>query len=121
MKLKLVVLSLLAAMFTASLFLIHSTSAQTTPRRIEITAKRFGYTPNDITVKKGESVVLVLKSADVPHGLRFKELGIETKVGKGQTAELPFTADKAGDFVGQCSVFCGSGHGGMKLTLHVTE
>jgi cytochrome c oxidase subunit 2 len=72
-------------------------------------------------LKKGEPVVLVLKSADVAHGIRFKELGIETKIGKGQTSELAFTPDKTGTFVGQCSVFCGSGHGGMKLTLHVVE
>ena len=37
------------------------------------------------------------------------------------TAELPFTPDKTGDFVGQCSVFCGSGHGGMKMTMHVVN
>jgi cytochrome c oxidase subunit 2 len=34
---------------------------------------------------------------------------------------MPFTADKTGDFVGHCSVFCGSGHGGMSLTLHVVN
>jgi cytochrome c oxidase subunit 2 len=70
-------------------------------------------------VKKGESVVLVLKSADVAHGIRIKELGIDAKVGKGQTSEVPFTPNKTGTFVGHCSVFCGSGHGGMKLTVHV--
>ena len=34
---------------------------------------------------------------------------------------MQFTPDKAGDFVGHCSVFCGSGHGGMMLTLHVVD
>ena len=95
--------------------------AQESPRRIEITAKQFQFEPSEITVKKGEPVVLVVKSADVAHGLRFRELNLNVKVDKGGTAELPFTPDKTGDFVGRCSVFCGSGHGQMSLTMHVVD
>ncbi|AXC11260.1 quinol oxidase [Acidisarcina polymorpha] len=119
MKLKFVLLSGFVVALAASLLLVHSTHAQAAPRRIEITAKRFDYTPGDITLKKGEPVVLVLKSDDVTHGLRFKDLGLNIKITKGQTTEVPFTPDKTGDFVGQCSVFCGSGHGSMKMTVHV--
>lgn len=96
-------------------------AAPATPHRIEVTAKRFAFMPGEITLKKGEPVVLVLNSADVPHGLRFRELGIEARAGKGQTAELAFNPDKIGTFVGHCSVFCGAGHGSMTLTLHVVE
>ncbi|HEV2578140.1 MAG TPA: cupredoxin domain-containing protein [Acidobacteriaceae bacterium] len=95
--------------------------AQESPRRIEITATKFKFDPSEITVKKGQPVVLVIKSADVAHGLRFRELNLNVKVGKGGTAEMPFTPDKTGDFVGHCSVFCGSGHGEMTLTMHVVE
>jgi cytochrome c oxidase subunit 2 len=95
--------------------------AQDTPRRIEVSVKKFSYTPGEITLKKGEPVVLVLTSEDVTHGLKFKELNLNTKIEKGKPAELAFTPDKVGDFVGHCSVFCGSGHGSMTLTLHVTE
>lgn len=95
--------------------------AQDTPRRIEVSVKKFSYTPAEVTVKKGEPVVLVLTSEDVTHGLKFKELNLNTKVEKEKPAELAFTPDKVGDFVGHCSVFCGSGHGSMTLTLHVTE
>jgi cytochrome c oxidase subunit 2 len=91
------------------------------PRRIEVSVKRFAYTPAEVTLKKGEPVVLILTTADVAHGLRFKELNLDTKASKGKSSELAFTPDKAGDFVGHCSVFCGSGHGSMTLTLHVTE
>jgi cytochrome c oxidase subunit II len=95
--------------------------AEDAPKRIEITAKRFDFTPGDITLKKGVPVVIVFTSADVDHGLKFKELNLTVKAKKGETSEVAFTPDKAGTFVGQCSVFCGSGHGGMKMTLHVTE
>jgi cytochrome c oxidase subunit 2 len=96
-------------------------NAQDAPQRIQITAKRFDFTPGDITLKKGVPVVLVLTSEDVAHGLKFKDLNVDVKAKKGQTGEVAFTPDKVGTFVGQCSVFCGSGHGHMKMTLHVTE
>jgi len=64
-------------------------------------------------------VILVLKSVDVAHGLRFRELNVEVKAPKGGSGQVQFTPEKAGDFVGHCSVFCGSGHGSMSLTLHV--
>jgi cytochrome c oxidase subunit 2 len=91
------------------------------PRKIDITAKRFGYEPAEITVKRGEPLVLELTSQDVTHGLKFKEINLNVKIEKKKTTELAFTPVKAGDFVGHCSVFCGSGHGGMALTIHVTD
>lgn len=106
---------------TGSHALIQRVQAETAPHQVQITAKRFSFEPAEITVKKGEPVDLVLKSLDVPHGLRFRELKVEVKVGKGGTAEVHFTPDQTGTFVGHCSVFCGSGHGSMKLTLHVVD
>jgi cytochrome c oxidase subunit II len=121
MKVKFASHIVIAAALAAALSFVTPTPAQPAPHRIEVTAKRFDFTPGEITLKKGEPVVLVLKSADVAHGVRFKELGVDIKVGKGQTSETPFTPNKTGTFVGHCSVFCGSGHGAMKLTLHVVE
>lgn len=95
--------------------------AEATPQRIAIVAKRFTFTPGEITLKKGVPVVLALTSADVAHGLKFKELNVVVNAKKGQTNEVTFTPERTGTFIGQCSVFCGSGHGSMKLTLHVTE
>ena len=96
-----------------------SSAAQASPRRIEVTAKRFAFEPGEITVKKGETVELVLASGDVPHGLRIRELNIDLRVAKAKPATATFTPDKVGTFVGHCSVFCGSGHGRMILTIHV--
>ena len=121
MKTKSMLLVLCVAMIAAGVFSTRTVRAQDAPKRIEVTAKRFTYEPADITVKKGEPVILVIKSDDVAHGLRFRDLDLNVKIDKGGTAELKFTPDKTGDFVGQCSVFCGSGHGAMKLTLHVVN
>jgi cytochrome c oxidase subunit II len=121
MKTKLMLLAVIVAIVTAAVFSTRMVRAQGEPRRIEVTAKRFSYDPGEITLKKGQPVVLVIKSADVDHGLRFRELNLDAKISKGKPAELDFTPGKTGDFVGHCSVFCGAGHGGMTLTLHVVE
>lgn len=113
---------ILASMF----FAIAGMGARTAPtsnapRQIEITAKRFTYDPDVVTLKKGQPVQLVLKSEDVSHGLRIRELGLDLKTSKTKPAEMLFTPRKSGDFVGHCSVFCGAGHGSMKITFHVAE
>jgi cytochrome c oxidase subunit 2 len=96
-----------------------SYAADTSPRRIEVVAKRFSFEPATIELQKGVPVILVLKSVDVPHGIRFRELNVEVKASKGASGDVQFTPEKTGDFVGHCSVFCGAGHGSMALTLHV--
>ena len=95
--------------------------SQPTPRRIEIVAKRFDFSPGEITIKKGEPVVLVIKSMDVQHGLRIRELNIDVKIKAHETTEVPFTPENTGDFVGHCSSFCGPDHGSMMLKLHVVD
>lgn len=114
-------LAITAVVATGTVLCSGAHTAADTPKRIEVTAKRFSYSPAEITLKKGEPVVLVLRSEDVPHGVKFKELNLQTEIGKGDAAELAFTPTQTGDFVGHCSHFCGSGHGTMTLTLHVRD
>ena len=99
----------------------HFAGAQGDTKRIEITAKRFSFEPSTITLKKGEPVTLVLNDVDTAHGLRFRELNVDIHGPAKGKAEATFTPDKTDDFVGHCSVFCGSGHGSMAMTLHVVE
>jgi cytochrome c oxidase subunit 2 len=121
MQLRSAVLALTLGVFTMTCYRTSSSSAQLAPKKIEVVAKRFEYQPGEITLKKGEPVVIALRSEDVAHGIHFKELNLQAKIDKGGTGQLAFTPDKTGTFVGHCSVFCGSGHGGMTLTIHVVE
>lgn len=121
MKTRSTLLILLAGIFILALSHFAASATGATPRRIEVTAKRFAYEPAEVTLKAGEPVILAVTSADVPHGIRFKELNLEARIAKGRTSELPFTPNQAGDFVGHCSVFCGVGHGSMTITLHVVK
>jgi cytochrome c oxidase subunit 2 len=91
------------------------------PKTVEITAKRFMFTPNEVTLKVNEPAVLSFKSEDVTHGMHFDDLDINATISKGTGAQVKFTPTKVGDFVGHCAVFCGTGHGGMTFTIHVVQ
>jgi cytochrome c oxidase subunit 2 len=112
---------LLGGIIIASVFSGPLLWAHDAPRRIEITAKRFAFNPGEITLKKGEPVVLVIKSSDVAHGLRIRDLNVDVKVSAGGTAEVQITPQKTGDFTGHCAVFCGAGHNSMALKVHVVN
>ena len=88
-------------------------------RVIAITAKRFEFAPSTIALKKGETVKLVVTSEDVTHGLFLRGLKIDTDLTPGETQEITVTPQTAGTFTAICHHFCGSGHGGMKLTVVV--
>jgi cytochrome c oxidase subunit 2 len=90
-------------------------------QHIEITASRFSFSPNEITVKKGDPVTITVHSSDVTHGLVIPDLGIRTEVKKGQSEDLTLTPEAAGTFQGKCAHFCGKGHGSMIFTVHVVE
>jgi cytochrome c oxidase subunit 2 len=88
---------------------------------IAMTAKKYEFNPNVITVKKGEQVKLVITALDREHGFKLGAFGIDQKLKKGKAATIEFVADKAGTFPFECSKFCGFGHGRMKGKLVVEE
>lgn len=89
------------------------------PRAIVITAKRFEFVPSTITLKKGETVKLVVTSEDVTHGLFIRPLKIDTDLTPGESQQITVTPQSAGTFTAICHHFCGAGHGNMKLTVVV--
>ena len=88
---------------------------------IKVTAKRYEYNPNTITVKKGAPVVLEFTSLDRLHGFNCPGLGIRTDIAPEKVTTLRFVPQKAGTFPFHCDIFCGSGHDGMTGTIIVTE
>jgi cytochrome c oxidase subunit 2 len=94
---------------------VHGKSRQESPRVIEVHVKRFAFSPNEIAIKKGESVDLRLISEDVSHSL------VKLETSKGHPADMTLTPQTVGDFHGQCGTFCGNGHGTMTFTVHVQE
>jgi cytochrome c oxidase subunit 2 len=90
-------------------------------KTIDITAKRFEFSPNQITLKKGETVKLRLTSTDVTHGFFQRAFKIDETIESGKTTEVTITPQTAGTFTTICDHFCGVNHGSMKMTFVVTE
>ncbi len=88
-------------------------------RVIAITAKRFEFTPNEITVKKGQPVTLRLTSLDVKHGFFARRLNIDADICPGKTTEVTSTPGTTGKFVTMCDDFCSAGHSDMRMTIVV--
>ncbi|MFZ0680175.1 cupredoxin domain-containing protein [Candidatus Binatus sp.] len=91
------------------------------PKVIEITAKKFEFTPSEITIKKGEPVILRLTSSDRVHGFMSKPLKIDTDIPDDTTKDVAVTPDTAGSFTVICDHYCGTGHGNMKMKVTVVE
>lgn len=91
-------------------------------RTFEITASRFKFEPSLIAVERGETVNLVLRSADTDHGLAISAYRVKVAIPKGGAAVgVSFVARQAGRFTIECSEYCGSGHKRMKAELVVRE
>lgn len=110
-----------SAMITLGLAIYVRAKPLPAEREIHITAKKFEFTPDTISVKKGESVVLVVSSQDRKHGFNLRAFGIRADINPGETARIQFNPNKTGKFTFSCDVFCGEGHEDMTGTIVVTE
>jgi cytochrome c oxidase subunit 2 len=96
-------------------------AAQPAEQVIKITAKKFDYTPNHITLKKGVPVVLEFTTADVLMGFNVPDLGARADIVPGKVVRVRIVPDKVGTFTFFCDIFCGSGHEDMTGTITVVE
>ena len=114
---KSLIASLLTFMLAAATVVVAQTAA--TPRVVEISAKKFEFTPNVVTLKKDEPVTIHFTSTDRAHGLFIKELKIDLDADLGKPADVTVTPHETGSFAAICDHYCGSGHGNMKMRFVV--
>jgi cytochrome c oxidase subunit 2 len=91
------------------------------PQIVKVTANKFHFTPDRITLVKGQPVTLQLTSTDVTHGFMQRALGIDAQIKPGKTMDVTVTPATAGTFKVICDHYCGLGHGGMKMTVVVKD
>lgn len=109
-----------------------------TLKTIDISAKKYEFTPSEIHVKAGEHVRLTVHSVDETHGikltlypegskdktivgLKFDHPEDNGKVEKNVDQVLDFIAEKPGTYEFQCAKVCGMHHGKMKGQVIVEE
>ena len=85
-----------------------------TTKEFTMVARQWEFVPDTITVNEGDTVKLTVKSEDVAHGISIPAFGVaNTFLDPGDEVTLEFVADRKGTHRFFCTVFCGSGHGGM--------
>lgn len=88
---------------------------------VKLEAGSFYFKPEMIKVKKGQTVRIVLTSADLMHDFNIDELGVKLPfVQNGKTGTIDFVADQVGSFEYYCSVGNHRANGQVG-TLVVTE
>ena len=95
----------------------HRVATQEAPpsaNEVKMTAVKYRSDPDTVRVKKGDRAKLAITATDRDHGFKLAAFHIDQKLPKGEAVTVQFTADKAGTFPFQCSVFCGLGHKKMK-------
>ena len=103
---------------------------------IEVTAKKYEYSPEPIHVKSGSKIQLKITAVDHDHGFSISTVpdGPNSKgsdglvfaspqecwqLKKGETTTIEFLAQTPGTYSIKCCHVCGLGHSGMKGQLVV--
>jgi cytochrome c oxidase subunit 2 len=79
---------------------------------IDMSVYQWKFSYCHITVYEGQTITLTLQSLDVPHGFAidgYPEIR-STFVSPQAPSKITFTANKLGEFIYYCTVFCGEGH-----------
>jgi cytochrome c oxidase subunit 2 len=105
---------------------------------IEVTAKKYDYSPAPLHVKRGTKVQLKITATDHDHGFKIATFPDGAAQGgtpglvfasaqdcwllkKGATTTIEFLAQTTGTYTFRCCHTCGLGHRGMKGELVVDE
>jgi cytochrome c oxidase subunit 2 len=116
--------------------LVNDSQANHEVQLIEMTAKKYEYTPSPIRVKRGGKVQLRITALDKTHGFKINLNPDESdkkgdpglifssnddcfKLEKGIPTVVQFVARTPGTYSFHCCNRCGIGHGGMKGQLIV--
>jgi cytochrome c oxidase subunit 2 len=88
---------------------------------IKVTAQRFHYTPEEITVKRGQLTVLEFTSVDFVHGFKVPDLGLRADLPPGKPTRVRIQPQKTGSYDFLCDNFCGAGHEEMSGRIVVVD
>lgn len=125
----------------SAIFFLHPnpvSARNASPQVIEVTAKKYEYSPAPIHVKSGANILLEITATDHDHGFSILAVpdGSDSKgsaglvftspqdcwqLKKGETTTIEFLAQTPGTYSFKCCHVCGFGHRGMKGELVVDQ
>lgn len=74
-------------------------------------------TANEIRIPQGANVLFNLQSNNVIHSFWVPQLSGKLDVMPGHQNQLQFTADRVGEYFGECAEFCGAAHAWMRFKV----
>ena len=92
-----------AGLFAAALLVAGWSGVASAPdQTVAVTVSRDGFQPREISVRRGETVRLAVKSADGEHCFAVDAFRIEKRIVPGRTTAVDITPDRAGTFPYYC-------------------
>lgn len=79
----------------------------------------FGYTPDEIEVPAGSTIVFKVTSSDVVHGFEIPGTNVNLMMIPGEVNQTSHTFNKPGEYLILCNEYCGVGHQMMASRLIV--
>lgn len=76
-------------------------------------------TANEMHIPAGRPIVITLSGPDVIHSFWVPQLAAKRDVVPGRENRITFTADRPGEYWGQCAEYCGTSHANMALRVIV--
>jgi cytochrome c oxidase subunit 2 len=98
-----------------------SGAAPAPDRTVSVVVSRDGFQPREISIRKGETVRVILKTADGEHCFAVDDLRVEKRVMPGRATTLDVTPDKAGTYPFYCCLETGAAADKQRGRLIVTE
>ena len=89
----------LMIMVATAVFSSAAYAQEVEPPVVAISASRLEFTPNRITLKRGQTVTLRVTSTDRIEGFSSKELGFNVDIRPDQPHDITITPEKPGRFV----------------------
>jgi cytochrome c oxidase subunit II len=80
---------------------------------IKVVMKKYSIDPPVIRIRSGETVELLISTADVQHGFDIPKLSIKQPIQPGQTVSVILHAPAKGEYEVVCGVICGPHHDDM--------
>jgi len=112
-KMHIAIIIMVAIVVAGAIGFNWSSQGNVATKEFTLGATRFQYSPDVITVNKGDLVKIKINNIDTTHGIRIPEFDVSGKDG------VEFIASRVGGFDFYCAVYCGDRHGEMKGRLIV--
>jgi cytochrome c oxidase subunit 2 len=115
------------ALLVAVLVLVTGTAmeaglaSQSGSSTVSIRASRGGFAPSTLTLRRGETVHVVLSTADVEHCFAVDDLRIEKRIQPGRETRFDLTPERSGTFAFHCCLDAGGEGHAERGQVKVTE